>query len=114
MARRVIITHRAQAERLRILDYYYKQTGNKNYSKKLDQNFKRIFKIISQYPQIGRKITSKDFIEIPENFEQLSEIRFFVYQQYQIFYLAEGADKNSMITILQIWDTRQYSQGELS
>lgn len=85
MAGQIVITRQAQSQLLNALEYLYKRTGNKKYSTRLNQNFQRIFKMILQYPHIGREVTLKDFTEVPENFEQLASVRFFVYQQYQVF-----------------------------
>ncbi|MES0491548.1 MAG: hypothetical protein ABUK01_16250 [Leptospirales bacterium] len=46
MAGKIILTHRAQAQRLQILDYWYKHNGNKIYSNKLDFGFRRIFRLL--------------------------------------------------------------------
>lgn len=90
MAKRIIWSREALADRIQILDYWYQRIGNKEYSAKLDGRFKEIIHLLSHLPTLGRKL------------EDL-EVRFFIKDHYQIFYLE---DEDS-IKILHIWDTRR-------
>ena len=54
MAKRIVWTDRAQAERKAILRYWIKRDGSNTYSIKLNALFKYSVKIISEFPQIGK------------------------------------------------------------
>ncbi len=90
MAKRIIWSPNALADRIQILDYWYKRTGNKHYSKKLDAEFRLIIKKLAAFPKLGRQLVNR-------------EERFFVMESYQIFY-TETLDA---IQILHIWDSRR-------
>lgn len=90
MAKRVIWSPHAAADRISILDYWFNRIGNKNYSKRLDGSLKGLIKLISIYPEIGKRFDDK-------------EVRFFVKDYYQIFYKIAGDE----IRILHIWDSRR-------
>lgn len=75
---------------MQILDYWYRKIGNKDYSKKLDKSLREVIKVLSEYPELGRKLSNRDE-------------RYFVKDCYQIFYQIE---KDS-IEILHIWDSRR-------
>jgi len=92
MAKPVRFSLTAQQQRLAILTYWEKKTGNKSYSKYLDSGFRQTRNLISRYPEIGRR------------FEGQNE-RYFVFGAYQIIYAIEEA----YVIILQVWDTRQGS-----
>jgi plasmid stabilization system protein ParE len=98
MAKRIVLTPRSQAQRLRILDFWFKHTGDKIYSKNLDDGLKRTFQLLSEYPAIGRIIPeyqTRSFSEQP--------VRCFIYRDYQIMYQM----MDDITLILQVWDTRQ-------
>ncbi len=90
MAKRIIWSAHAIADRISILDYWYQRIGNKNYSKKLDKSFKQIILKLSYYPKLGRQL-------IPR------EERFFVMDCYLIIYI----ERFKNIEILHIWDSRR-------
>ena len=90
MVRTVIITRKAQSQRLRILDYWFIRTGNKKYSSELDNGFRHIFKLLSMHGEMGHQIQNSGF-------------RFFTYKSYQIIYKV----LDNEIVIHQIWDTRK-------
>lgn len=90
MAKRIKWSTYAVADRISILDYWFKRIGNKNYSKKLDNSLKAVIGKLSIYPKLGRQLNNRDE-------------RFFVKDSYQIFY-TESLDS---IEILHIWDSRR-------
>jgi plasmid stabilization system protein ParE len=93
MAKRIIWAPQAVADRIRILDYWYKRLGTKDYSIKLDEMFKETIQLLSRFPQLGRKVESR-------------ELRVFVKDHYQIFYL----DEEQSLKILHLWDSRRNPQ----
>ena len=66
-------TH-AVADRIQILDYWYKRLGTKECSQKLDEMFKESVELLSQFPYLGRQVKNR-------------EERVFVKDHYEIFYL---------------------------
>jgi plasmid stabilization system protein ParE len=93
MAKRVIWSREAVADRIQILDYWYQRLGSQEYSRKLDSRFKEVILLLSHFPFLGRKLENRDE-------------RFFIKDHYQIFYL----DEEETIKILHIWDTRRDPQ----
>ena len=85
MAKRVIWAPQAVADRIQILDYWYKRLGTKDYSVRLDEMFREVIQLLSRFPQLGRKLDDR-------------EERVFVKDHYQIFYLNE----NQVIEILHL------------
>lgn len=90
MAKRIIWAPQAVADRIQILDYWYKRIGTKNYSAKLDDIFKETVQLLSRFPQLGRQLENRDE-------------RVFVKDHYQFFYL----DEEDVIKILHLWDSRR-------
>lgn len=90
MAKRVIWSSHAVADRISILDYWFQRIGNKKYSKKLDKALMEVIKKLSIYPQLGRQLNDR-------------EEWFFVKDSYQIFYMETA----NSIEILHIWDSRR-------
>ena len=90
MAKRIIWSPNALADRIRILDYWFKRIGNKRYSRRLDNELKESIRHLSRFPDIGRQIEQR-------------EERFLVKDYYQIFYI----ETFNEIHILYIWDTRR-------
>lgn len=80
----------ALTDRLKILDFWYKKTGSKNYPHKLDRAFRTSLKLIIKFPDIGRTVEGR-------------EEKYFVIEGYQIFYQVTENE----IDILRIWDSRQ-------
>lgn len=90
MAKRVVWAPEAVADRIQILDYWYKRLGTKEYSHKLDQVFKETVELLSHFPHLGRQLEHR-------------EERVFVKDHHQIFYL----DDEEIIKILHLWDGRR-------
>lgn len=90
MAKRIIWAPQAVADRIQILDYWYKRLGTKEYSQKLDGMFKESAALLSKFPFLGRQVPKR-------------EERVFVKDHYQIFYL----NQEDTITILHLWDSRR-------
>ena len=90
MAKRIIWAPQAVADRIQILDYWYKRLGTKEYSRKLDEMFKESVKLLSEFPFLGRQVKNR-------------EERVFVKDHYQIFYL----NNEETIRILHVWDSRR-------
>ena len=90
MAKRIIWSTHAIADRILILDYWYQKIGNKKYSQKIDQSLKKIIKKLAAFPKLGRQLSNR-------------EERFFVKDRYQIFY----TEMPATIEILHIWDSRR-------
>lgn len=90
MAKRIVWAPEAVADRIQILDYWYKSLGTKAYSQKLDQVFKETIELLSHFPLLGRQLNNR-------------EERVFVKDHYQIFYLTE----EEAIKILHLWDSRR-------
>ena len=90
MAKRIIWAPQAVADRIQILDYWYKRLGTKEYSVKLDETFKETVQLLSRFPLLGRSLENR-------------EERVFVKDYYQFFYL----DKSEDIKILHLWDSRR-------
>jgi len=55
MAKRIIWTEQARAERREILEYWFFRTGNKKYSKKLALQFRETVKYIALHNYLGRQ-----------------------------------------------------------
>ncbi|MCK5055456.1 MAG: type II toxin-antitoxin system RelE/ParE family toxin [Candidatus Aminicenantes bacterium] len=90
MAKQVKWSKAAVTDRIEILDYWFLETGNKKYSKKLDKAFRETISLLSKFPEMGRVLEGR-------------EERYFVKENYRIFYLI----KNDSIEILRIWDSRR-------
>jgi len=72
MVKRIIWSKHALKDRLLILEYWTKRIGSKTYSRKLDQNLRKMIALLKTYPSLGMKF---------EN----SEIRFLISDDYQVF-----------------------------
>lgn len=90
MAKRIIWAPEATADRIQILDYWYKRLGSKEYSVRLDEMFKETLQLLSRFPQLGRRVKKRD-------------VQVFVKDHYQIFYL----DQEDAIKVLHLWDSRR-------
>lgn len=90
MAKRIIWSPNALADRIRILDYWFQRIGTKTYCLRIDRELKETIKHLSRFPQIGRQLDQR-------------EERFLVKDYYQIFYITSGNE----IHILHIWDSRR-------
>lgn len=90
MAKRIIWAKDAIADRLSILDYWYKKTGSKRYSTRLDSDVRQLTKLLALFPEIGRK------------FEDRSE-RFFVIDNHILVYQLN----DNSVEVLHLWDARR-------
>lgn len=90
MVKRIIWSPRAQAERIEILDYWFKRNKNKTYPRKLNLLFKEAINLIIDYPEIGKPT-------------DLENVRAKIIRDYIMFYEIIGEE----LFILSIWDTRQ-------
>jgi plasmid stabilization system protein ParE len=91
MARQVIWSLRAQADRKDIFNYWNKRNKTNLYSIKLNALFKAAVKLIAEYPEIGKPTNDKN-------------ARFKIVRDYLIFYELNEEDE---LIILTIWDSRQ-------
>ena len=91
MAKQVVWSKTAVADRIQILDYWFKRLGSKTYSRKLDQEFRNIISLLPRFPSLGRVIENRDE-------------RYILKHYYRIIY---RLNSNKDIEILRIWDTRQ-------
>jgi toxin YoeB len=90
MAKRIIWTEAAHADRKEILLYWKKHNASNAYSRKLNELFKRAILLISTHPEIGRKT-------------DIENVRIKLVRDYLLFY--EETEK--YIFILAIWDNRR-------
>ena len=90
MVKRIIWTEKAKDECQRILSFWYKHTGNKSYSKKLNNKLKLTLKNIKSNNYIGKKTSKKD-------------IRIVICLHYLVFYKVE----QSRLIIITIFDSRR-------
>lgn len=87
---RIIWSPRAKLDRFEILDFYYKRNGSKTYSIRLNENFRKVVKLMEKYPNLGIQT------DIPN-------IRVLIEGNYAVFYEI----KDEAIEISSIWDCRQ-------
>ncbi len=90
MAKQIIWSLQAQEDRKQILSYWNNRNQSTSYSKKLHQLFKEAVKLVSQFPQIGRRTDENN-------------IRIKLVKDYLVVY---EEDQNN-IYILKIWDGRR-------
>ena len=90
MAKQVVWSLRAQADRKHILDYWRQRNKSATYSKKLDHLFKEAVRILRDFPQIGKLTDNK-----------ITKIK--IVKDYLIFY----EETENQIHVLTIWDSRQ-------
>ena len=90
MAKRIIWSPNALADRIQLLDYWNERIGSNSYSLRLDAKLKEAIKHLAHFPEIGRKMEGR-------------EERFLVKENYLIFY------RNTVeeVHILHIWDSRR-------
>lgn len=60
MARQIVWSANAQAERLAILKYWSDRNGSTRYSEKLDGMLRTALRVISKNPKLGRPTTDPD------------------------------------------------------
>jgi plasmid stabilization system protein ParE len=90
MAKRIVWTRKAQLDRKEILHYWRINNQSPEYSRKLNELFKKNIALIAVHPHLGRET---DF----------DNVRIKLVRDYLIFY--EEAEKT--IIILTIWDNRR-------
>ena len=90
MVRRVVWSKNAVADKLLILDYWFRKLGTKTYPKKLNREFRESIKHLSKHPLLGKRI---------ENME----VRYIVKDYYLIFYKIYPTE----VRILHLWDSRR-------
>ncbi|MFN2262345.1 MAG: type II toxin-antitoxin system RelE/ParE family toxin [Psychroflexus sp.] len=90
MAKQIIWSRRAQNDREEILKYWLKRNQSNEYSKKLNNLFKKAVKLVATHPEIGKPTDNLN-------------ARIKVVRDYLIVYETD-TDK---IYILCIWDSRQ-------
>jgi len=90
MAKPIVLSHQASADRKQILEYWITRNRSNTYSIKLDRIFRENFEILSSYPKLGRLLGIK-------------EIRALVVRDYLFAY----QETETNVEIITIWDTRQ-------
>jgi addiction module RelE/StbE family toxin len=93
MAKQIVWSLRAQADRKEILNYWRQRNKSTVYVKKLNLLFKESITLLSKFPQIG-------------NPTDVENVRIKVVKDYLIIYEVN----ESLLLILAIWDTRQDPQ----
>jgi plasmid stabilization system protein ParE len=88
--KKIIWSTVAEAELMKILEFFNERNQSKAYSKKLVQQFRSVLKQVANQPKIGLLTQAKN-------------IRGIVSGNYILFYHV-GPKK---ITVLKVWDTRQ-------
>lgn len=90
MAKQVIWSIRAQQDRKQILSYWNNHNKSTAYSIKLNEKFKEALKLVSKFPQIGKRTDdAKARIKIVRDY-------FLIYEETE-----------TKIILLTIWDSRQ-------
>jgi addiction module RelE/StbE family toxin len=90
MAKQIVWTKRAQAERKEILQFWRIRNQSTAYSKKLNELIKKAVKLVAAHPHIGRHT-------------DIENIRVKLVRDYLIFY----EESEEQIFILSIWDNRR-------
>lgn len=89
-AKKVIWSANAQNSLIDILSYWIEENGNKKYSLKLYDDFKKIERIISHFPNIGKQTDRKD-------------VRNYIKLNFSVYY----QEIDNMIRIINVWDNRR-------
>ena len=90
MVRKLVWTKKAFKEWENILAFWFKRSGNKKYSRKLNNKIRIIFKNIRNNNNIGKKT-------------EIENIRLMICSHYKIFYKIDDA----VIYIISIFDSRR-------
>lgn len=88
--RKIVWTQKANVERKDILEYWINKNKSKTYSIKLNKLFTESLKLISEYPNIGRKTSD-------------ANTRVSIVRDYLIFYETNKKE----IIVQSIWDGRR-------
>jgi toxin YoeB len=90
MAKQIVWSLQAQADRKKILNFWRLKNKSNTYSKKLNQLFKESIRIVADFPQIGKYTNDVN-------------ARIKIVKDYLIIY----EETSDQILILTIWDSRQ-------
>ncbi|MCP4215575.1 MAG: type II toxin-antitoxin system RelE/ParE family toxin [bacterium] len=90
MAKLVKWSKQAVADRIQILDYWFRRLGDKTYSRKLDKHLREAILLLSEHPLMGKQSEKLD-------------LRCFVKGNYRIYYQI----KKDCIELLHLWDSRR-------
>lgn len=93
MAKQIKWSLKAKNERSEILKYWYERNGNKNYCRKLSQEFRETIRYISEHNYLGISTDEEN-------------VRVAVCGYYMLFYEI----KKEVVEILAIWDNRRNPQ----
>ena len=93
MAKRVIWSFQARNDRQAILEYWNRRNGNKDYSRKIAEEFREAIQYISEHNYIGVSTDEED-------------VRIAVCGHYLIFYEI----KKDVVEVLTVWDSRRDPQ----
>jgi len=97
MVKRLIWSKHALQSKKEIFDYWNKTNGNKNYSRKLNEEFDKIIDLILLFPQLGREVENYDARCVTKG-------------DSIIFYKLKTVKDELFIEILHIWDSRRDPQ----
>lgn len=90
MALKLRWTRQALDDRKEILNYWTKRNKSSEYSRKLDQDFKKSLELVKKYPNIGKP-------------SEIIGVRLKIAKHYYIVY----KETSEFIFVLNIWDTRR-------
>ena len=90
MAKTIVWSPLAQSKRKEILAFWIKNNKSNRYSATLNKLFKEAARLLSIYPEIGKRTYIKN-------------VRVKIVRDYQIYYQIE----DDRILLLTIWDSRQ-------
>ena len=90
MVKRIIWTSKADQIYSEILKFYVQRNGSKTYSKKLNDEVKKLLLLLSNHPFLGKKIG-------------LTNTRVLIKGNHKIFYKIYAEE----LVILLFWDSRQ-------
>ena len=90
MAKRIVWTSKADQIYSEILKFYVQRNGSKTFSKKLNNEVKKLLLLLSRHPFLGKKTG-------------LTNARVLIKGNYKIFYKIYSEE----LVILLFWDSRQ-------
>lgn len=90
MVKRIIWTSKADQIYSDILKFYVQRNGSKTYSKKLNNEVRKLLLLLSNHPFLGKKTG-------------ITNIRVLIKGNYKIFYRIYAEE----LVILLFWDSRQ-------
>lgn len=89
--REIVWVRRALQAKMAIMKYWLQETGNVDYSLKLEALFTSTLEMLTTLPKIGPL------------FDEKRNIRYVVIRDYKIYYTFD----DHQLTVLLIWDTRR-------